>query len=783
MLVLLLLHVAVALAAPALTRRWGRRVFLFCALAPAAAVVWALPHAARALDGHPIDEHTEWAPALGLELAFRLDGFALLMVALVSGIGVLIFVYASSYFAGQDGPHERARLGAFAAELTAFAGSMLGIVLADNVLVLFAFWELTSVTSFLLIGFDDDRGDARAAAVQAFLVTSAGGLAMLAGLVLLGQAAGTGFSLSGMLAAPPSGSTVTAALLLVLVGAFAKSAQLPFHFWLPNAMVAPTPVSAYLHSATMVKAGVYLIARLAPAFAENGVWRPAVVGVGLATMVFGGARALRQHDLTLLLALGTISQLGFLTALFGIGTDAAVRAGVALLLAHGVFKAGLFMVVGIVDHQAHTRDLRRLSGLGRRLPGLAAVAAVAALSMAGVPPLLGFVAKESVYEALVHSPLGTTAGIALVGIVVGSVLTVAYTARFLWGTFATKTPADVERPIAGAEVPRPPAAFVLPAVLLAGVTVVLGAVPRLLDRFLNGAAAALDPAVVPESFQLWHGVGEPLMLSALTLAAGLAVWLGGRGLERRGARLPGLPNADGAYQRTVRGIALGADRVTGVVQNGSLPVYLAVVLLTVLALPGFVLVRDLAWPEGLTAAESPVQVGMSGLVVVAALATAATHRRFVAVLSLGAVGFGVAVLFVIQGAPDLALTLFLVETLALVIFVLVLRHLPERFRRPPGGRGPQLAKIAVAGASGALVTLFLLVAGSARTAEPVSSEFVARSLPEAGGRNVVNVILVDFRGFDTLGEITVLAVSALGIASLMLAGRAAATGESREGKS
>ncbi|HVL04042.1 MAG TPA: proton-conducting transporter membrane subunit, partial [Acidimicrobiales bacterium] len=446
-------------------------MFFLCALAPAATLGWAISQAASVVDGGAIASSFSWVPGLGVEIDFRLDAFSLLMVALVAGVGVLVLVYSRWYFSPQAG------LGRFAGTLTAFAGSMLGLVLADNLLLLYVFWELTSVTSYLLIGFEDHKGSARAAALQAILVTGSGGLVMLAGFVLLGEAAGS-YSLSGLLADPPSGGAVPVALVLVLVGAVTKSAQVPFHFWLPGAMAGPTPVSTYLHSATMVKGGVYLVARFAPAFAVVAPWRPIVCGVGLASLFLGGYRALRQHDIKYLLAYGTISQLGLMMVLFGVGIPEATVAGAALLVAHGAFKATLFMVVGVIDHQAHTRDLRMLDGLGRRLPVLAAVAAVSASSMAGLPLLFGFVAKEAAYEAFLHASL-SLASLVLAGVVAGSALTVAYSARFVWGAFAAKRLSERSLEPVGSEVTRPPRGFVAPAAVLAAISVVLGVAPGL----------------------------------------------------------------------------------------------------------------------------------------------------------------------------------------------------------------------------------------------------------------------------------------------------------------
>ena len=764
MLALLALHLALALVAPLAGPRLGRRVFFLVALAPAATAVWAALNAAAVLDGAPVVSQTAWVPGLDLTLDLRLDALALLMVTLVAGVGTLVFLYCGRYFgARQPG------LGRFAGVLTAFAGAMLGLVLADDLLLLYVFWELTSVTSYLLIGFDDVKDDSRRAAQQALLVTTLGGLVMLVGLILLAQAAGTA-SLSAILADPPTGGTVPLALLLILVGAFTKSAQVPFHPWLPAAMAAPTPVSAYLHAAAMVKAGVYLVARLAPAFAVVGAWRPVVLTVGLLTMVIGGWRALRQHDLKRLLAFGTVSQLGFLMVLLGAGTREAAVAGATLLLSHGLFKATLFLTVGIIDHETGTRDLRLLSGLGRALPGLAGVATLAALSMAGVPPLLGFISKEAAYEAFLHG--GLYDRLVLAGVFVGSVLTAAYTARFVWGAFASKPGCAPTRPH------RPSAGFVAPVAVLGVAGLVLGLLPRLADPLVQGYAASYDVAVGPvsaevEHLALWHGLTPALGLSALTLLLGAGLFLARepvRSGQRRLSRVLGAVDAERSYDLSLSLLDRVALRTTAVVQTGSLPVYLGMVLITLVLLPGTALVLGTRVTGDLTAWDRPLQAVVGAIVALAAIATARAHRRFTAVLYLGAVGYGTAVLFVLQGGPDLALTQFLVETLALVIFVFVLRRLPSTFSRRRL-RLSQGVRLAVALSVGAFVTMAVLVSGQARTAPPASQAYLDQALTEGGGSNVVNVVLVDFRGMDTFGEITVLAVAAMGVASLVLAGR------------
>ncbi|CAN5450611.1 Na+/H+ antiporter subunit A [soil metagenome] len=741
-------------------RALGRRAFLVAALAPLAAFAWALVHAQAVLDGNAVRSSVGWVPSLGLALDLRVDGFSLLLVLLVTGIGTVVQLYASQYFSG-----DRAGLHRLAGLLLVFTAAMLGIVTAANLLGLYVAWELTSITSYLLIGWTDTDAKARASALQALLTTGAGGLAMLGGFVLIGQSAGT-YDLAALAASPPTGTAVEVGLVLVLIGAFTKSAQFPFSAWLPGAMVAPTPVSAFLHSATMVKAGVYLIARLAPVFATQGIWRPLVVTVGLVTMLTGGWRALRQYDLKRILAFGTVSQLGFLVVLFGVGTPEATEAGVVLLLAHALFKACLFLVVGVIDHQAHTRDIRRLGVYGPGWLGPKVVAVVAGASMAGIPLLFGFVAKESAYEAFAHGGvLGSR--VVLAGLVLGSVLTFAYTARLLVGAFrpgpaAERVPASERQP-----VPPPPApslGFWLPAALLAAVTSVLGLVPGLASSLVSGAAQSLDPSVEPVHLALWHGFGLPLALSGVTIAAGVLLSIGGAAVARFQARVPHPVDGDAAYLGLVRGLNVVADRVTGFVQPGSLPVYTGVILLTSVLVPGVALLSA-PLPDLPPLVSGPGDWAAAGLIIVGGVAACVVRERMAAVLCLGAVGYGMALVFVLQGAPDLALTQVCIDTLGAVVFVLVLRHLPKNFNERPTVIG-RTARLVVSALVGAFVFAFIVIAVGVRVEPPVSGEFLARSFDEGGGRNVVNVVVVDIRGFDTMGEITVLAVAAMGVYGL-----------------
>ncbi len=764
MTVLLLVHLVTGLGAVAFGGRLGRRALWLGVLGPGVTVAWLTARLPGVLDGRPVTESIAWVPALGVDIDLRVDGFAALMVLLVAGIGVLVFAYSGRYL-----PRTGEGVGRSIGLLALFAGSMLGLVVADNLIVLYGFWELTSITSFLLIGNDHGDGKARAAALQALLVTGAGGLAMLAGFVVLGQAAGT-YRISALLADPPEvGTAVGAALALILLGAFTKSAQYPFHGWLPGAMVAPTPVSAYLHSATMVKAGVYLVARFAPAFDHVGWWRPVVVTVGVVTMIGGGLRALRQTDIKLLLALGTVSQLGFMIAVFGWGTPDALTAGCVLLLGHAAFKAAAFMVVGIVDHQRGTRDLRVLPRPGPGWGGVVVATVVAAGSMAGLPLALGFVSKEAAFEALAHAE-GTGAKLALAGVVAGSILTAGYSLRFAAGTLG-RMPTSAGRNVVLADHGPPAPAFVAPALVLVAVTLLIGIVPAVADRLTDEAAEALDPTVETVHLALWHGLNVPLLLSVVALAGGVALYLARRAVEPvLAAGHFALASSAGLYGWFLRGTNTLADRVTGISQPGSLPVYVGVIAFTAAAVPGALLVSGAWWGGWPELVATPVHVPLVALIIGAALAAALVRRRFTAALFLGVTGYAMAGLFVAQGAPDLALTQVAIETLTTVLFVLVLRRLPDRFEeRTPVGR--RLLRLGVAGSVGLTIFLLALSTGAEDPPTPAADTMVEQALPEGHGRNVVNVILVDFRGFDTLGEITVLTAGAIGTVALARAGR------------
>ncbi|WP_225752663.1 Na+/H+ antiporter subunit A [Actinotalea sp. Marseille-Q4924] len=762
MLLLLVVHLAMALAAPLLASWLGRRAFFVLALAPASAAVWALAQTPAVLSGEGPAEVVAWVPALSIELAFRLDTLGWLMTLLVGGVGALVLVYCAAYFSASA-----AGLGRFGGVLVAFAGAMLGLVTTDDLLLLYVFWELTTVFSYLLIGHYSDRKASRRAAMQAIILTTFGGLAMLVGLVLLGESVGS-YRLSDVLADPPAGTVASVAVVLLLLGALSKSALVPLHFWLPAAMAAPTPVSAYLHAAAMVKAGVYLVARFAPGFADVPVWKGVVAAAGTWTLVHGGYRALRQYDLKLVLAFGTVSQLGLLVLLVGLPGKATALAGLAMLGAHAMFKASLFLVVGIVDAATGTRDLRRLTGVGRALPVTATAAALATLSMIGMFPFAGFVAKEAALEALLADAGTPTGLLVVVGMVVGSALTVAYGARFWWGAFADKplpSTDDDGAPVEAPHVSRPSVVLVGPAAVLAALGLVLGVLPGLGERLLSGHAAAYDGEA--GHLVLWAGFKPAFWLTVLILGAGALLFLARTRVERAQSRVHVPVDADRAYRRLMRRLDEVAADVTALTQRGSLPVYLGVILLVMVAMQTVALTQTgLPGVDELRLYDRPAQVVVGGLAVAGALLAANARRRLKAVVLAGVSGYGIAALFMLHGAPDLALTQVLVETVTLVVFVLVLRRLPAYFSVRPLAASRWL-RIAVGVASGLVVGALALVVPTARVHAPVSADFPEEAYVFGGGRNIVNVTLVDIRAWDTTGEIAVLLVAATGVASLI----------------
>ena len=715
-----------------------------------------------------------WLPALGLDLGFRMDGLAWLFALLISGIGALVVLYAAWYL---DPADPAARFFTF---LLLFMGAMLGVVLADNLLLLVLFWELTSLSSFLLIGYWHQRDDARAGARMALTITGLGGLCLLAGALLLGHIVGS-FKLDVVLAA---GELIRAhplyqtALVLVLLGAFTKSAQFPFHFWLPHAMAAPTPVSAYLHSATMVKCGVFLLARLHPALAGSESWFWIVSVVGLSTLLVGAYAAIFQHDQKGLLAYSTISHLGLITLLLGLNEPLAVVAAVFHTLNHAIFKAGLFMSAGIIDHECGTRDMRRINGLMKHMPFTATLGMTAAAAMAGVPLLNGFLSKEMFFaETLAADGHWGMQWLLPVGATLAGVFSVAYSLRFIHDTFFNGEPVNLPK------VPHEAPFFMrLPVLLLVLLCVTVGLFPATTVGPLLAVAAqaavfgAPGPALPAYTLALWHGWNLPLLMSALAVAGGVLLYLG---LHRfvnlhRVVRMPGWVQAGGREAfLLLQGAGIAAARgLTGALQNGSLQRYL--LLLLVLALAAGL------WPflgrGRSTAAAAEMALHWDGLSpgvavvaligMAATLATACWHRqRLVALVMMGVSGLVVCLCFAWFSAPDLALTQLLVEVVSIVLLMLSLKWLPAH----SAAEGSKLRQVRdallalVVGLGMAALAWMVLT----RPTHSISDYFLQQSLPLGGGANVVNVIIVDFRGFDTLGEITVLGIAALTIHALL----------------
>lgn len=744
-----------AALAPAIHRLAGRATGWILALLPVALTFYFGAFVGAVSSGESFSLGYAWVPALHVNLTITLDGLSLLFALLVNGVGALILVYAGAYLAGNP------FLGRFYAFLLLFMASMLGLVLAANLLALFVFWELTSLSSYFLIGFDNKRAQARASALQALLVTGGGGLALMAGLILLGQAGGS-FEIPTLLARSEqivSHSLYAPALVLILLGAFTKSAQFPFHFWLPGAMEAPTPVSAYLHSATMVKAGIYLLARLSPALGGSELWVWCVACVGGITMLLGAWLALLQSDLKRILAYSTISSLGLLTMLLGLGGEAAVTAAMAFLLGHALYKGALFQVAGALDHATGTRDVDRLSGLGRVMPITAVAACIAALSMAGLPPLFGFIAKELSYEASLHASASgwiTTAAVAANVLLVAAAAVVGI------------------RPFVGKPLPTPEQAHEVPLglwlgpIILSALSFGLGIWPGLgADQLVVSASSSVLARELDSHLALWHGLNMAFGLSVVTVALGVGAYAV-RGQLRGwkaswGDQLHFGPSAWYEWAlATMNGLAQGQTRL---LQSGYLRYYLIITVGAATALAGYSLLGrgglnlTFNWPD-----LRFYEAGLAGLMLLGILSAVVAKSRLAAITSLGVVGYGMALVFVMFGAPDLAMTQFLIETLTVILFVLVFYHLPES--QIKSGLLSRTRDAILAIATAGVMTVFVLLA--APEYQPSISEFFAQNSVSGGhGRNIVNVILVDFRGLDTMGEITVLSIAAVGVYGLL----------------
>jgi len=760
-LFVLVLMPFIGAVAAAMAHGAGRNVQAAAAgAATAAGLVLLLLEAPAVLGGTMVAEQLAWVPALGLAADLFLDPLGLLFAGLILGIGLLIVVYARFYLA--DG-EATARFFSF---LMLFQGAMLGIVLSDNVLLLIVFWELTSITSFLLIGYWRHLPEARQGARMALTVTGGGGLALLAGMLILGDIAGS-YGLRDILA---SGAVIQAsplyplALVLVLIGCFTKSAQFPFHFWLPHAMAAPTPVSAYLHSATMVKAGVFLLARLWPALAGTDLWFYLVATTGLVTMLLGAAIALFKHDLKGLLAYSTVSHLGFLTMLFGFGTPMAAMVGVFHIINHATFKAALFMNAGIVDHEVGTRDTRRLGGLMTLMPITATLGVVAAASMAGFPPLNGFLSKEMMLEEAAHTMWGGLPWLVPALATLAATFSVAYSLRYVAHVYLGPKRDDYPK------MPHEaPFGLWAPSALLVLLVVAIGLFPATvagpLVQAVSGAVIGAEPPQV--ALKMWHGFTPALFMSAVAIAAGLFILGRHKSAERLWERLP-LPVAKSLFDRAIQALLAGCRAITLGVHNGSLQRYLAILFATAILLgAGGFLSGGVAQGTRATIPAGPVEIaGWLTLIGAVAAVIRAQRQRYVALIFISVIGLIVSLGFVYLSAPDLALTQISVEVVTILLLLLALNLLPRRPARISSDR--RRLRDGLLGALGGAAAGFAAWAVMTRDPNaPISAFHWANSYSGGGGTNVVNVTLVDFRAFDTFGEIIVLGIAALAIFALL----------------
>lgn len=738
--------------------------------------------------GEVLEHSLPWMPSFGIAFTVLLDGLGLLFALLISGIGSLVVLYSIFYL-----DKTKEALLPFYAYLLLFMGAMLGVVLSDNLIVLYSFWEITSVSSFLLIAFWHNREKSKYGAFKSLLITVLGGLAMLAGFILLYTMTQT-FSIReiiGNVDVVSEHALFVPAMLLILLGAFTKSAQFPFHIWLPDAMEAPTPVSAYLHSATMVKAGLYLVARLSPVFAGHAIWFWLVSAVGIGTLLYGSFRAMKQKDLKALLAFSTISQLGLIMSLLGMGSAAAfysatqdsllytkaTLAAIFHLINHAIFKGALFMVVGIVDHETGTRDIRKLGGLMYVMPVTFSIALIGAFSMAGLPPFNGFLSKEMFYTALLTIRNLDVMNMQSLGVIfpvtawVASVFTFGYSMILLFKTFTGRSQLK-KMDKAPHEAPT---GMLLSPVILASLAVVFGLFPNLLSySLIEPAMAAIHPGLLlpgerfAVSIHMWHGWSPELFMTIGVVLAGGALYIAHQRIGLLHQPLLERVSLNNAYNSGLKLLHDGSRRFTNRYMTGSIRHYLIYIFVFIILSLGWTIVRTHANPIDFTSfsSVSVYEVVINLVLVVAVLAIPFAKSRMMAIILTGAAGYMVTLFFVIFRAPDLALTQIIVETVSVALFLLCFYHLPkvklEATKLPF-----KLTNVVIAVGVGIVMTLISLKVSGSRMFESISDYYLKYSYELAGGKNVVNVILVDFRGFDTMLEIVVLGIASFGIYALI----------------
>ncbi|MDD2220785.1 MAG: proton-conducting transporter membrane subunit [Clostridia bacterium] len=751
----------------------GNKIGYFALPIPVMVFVYFLlqiPSAAR--EHYPI-YFASWVPQMGINLSLSLDGLSLLFALLISGIGSLVFWYSITYLDAKE------RLANFYIFMLIFMGSMLGVVTANNLLIIYLFWELTSLSSFLLIGFWYDKERSRYGAQKALLITVLGGFATLAAFGLIGQIAGS-YELSDVIAKAAlikNSPLYPGIVILVLLGAFTKSAQYPFHIWLPDAMEAPTPVSCYLHSATMVKAGIYLVARMTPILGSTMLWVLLISIVGSVTLFWGGYMALKQKDLKAVLAYSTVSQLGLVIALFGYGSEAAVFAAVFHLLNHSVFKGSLFLVTGMVDHATGTRDITKLRGLSKAMPITATLALFGTFAMAGLPPFNGFLSKELFFASSLETinssfALGIWSWAFPVLAVIGSIFTFIYCMMIFFRVFrGGPIPDDLPHH------PHEPAkGMLIPTALLASMTLVIAFFPNLFAKWLLAPAAKAVSGSLPQiHISFWHGLNMPLLMSAIVIGIGCLLYWRLDKIRIFLAAMPGRPSANHFYDWLIPGGALVrfGGRVGKTHMNGSLRDYLVYILCffmllfwgTVIYKDIFIVRFDNLAPIG------AFEITWFVLVVTAIFTLVSSKKRVAGLFALSAIGYSVSFFFVLFRAPDLTLTQLLVETVSLVLFFLSFKYLPKDLISSQLSKKYKLFNALISIAVGFSVTCACLIAHSNKFYEPISDYYVASSKILAGGNNIVNVILVDFRGLDTLGEISVIVIAAIGVSALISLGK------------
>lgn len=716
--------------------------------------------------GDHLSVNVPWAPALGLSLSFQINGLSMLFALLISFVGTVVVFYSIFYLSKKE------RLKNFYVFLLLFMGAMLGVVTTDNLLLLYFFWELTSISSFLLIGFWYEKERSRYGAQKAMLITVGGGICLLAAFLLLHTITGTYeiseiLSMSGLIG---SSKLYPAIAVLIMLGAFTKSAQVPFHIWLPSAMEAPTPISCYLHSATMVKAGIFLLARFSPILGGTLLWNTTITAVGLTSLLFGSFMALHQKDLKALLAYSTISQLGLIICLLGIGTQTAVLAALFHLLNHSAFKGSLFLMTGIVDHETGTRDMTLLRGLGKAMPYTGAVAFIGACAMAGLPPFSGFLSKELFFEASYEAhtgilgQLGSIVQLVPLIAVAASLFTFVYSLSifgkvFLGGEITDKTPKQPH---------EAPMGMIAPAMLLVSLNLVIALLPNVFARiFIFPAVQSVTGAYEPVHLSFWHGITPPLLMTLCVVAAGAVLYSKLPEFQRFIARYNSPLGANKVYDRCIPGLIRGSSRLTDLYMTGCLTTYLIYIILATMIFTAVPIIQNQFLST--LSMDNMANVEWLEIVMVAVTSVAAVclcniKKRVDAILALGAVGFMISLFFVLFSAPDLALTQLLVETVTLVLYVLVLRQLPLGMHpEKPSSRKKITFRFVISVTFGIFVGFLSFFSHSNRLYQPISWFYTQNSKTLGGGNNVVNVTLVDFRGLDTLGEITVLCLAALGV--------------------